>query len=220
MSQYQLQTRIGSNSAGSGSEVPGYASKPHGDLVVAQGKGRYYESSSRGKVFNFYLNAISTTVAAGNIEAAAANASTQFALWNPLASGVNISLLKFGLGVISGTPTGGAVTHSFYATAPTIASAGTAPVGMNLGSQVCTAGYMAAAAGTSLTGGSALKVLRMADFSSTATAQGSVGLVKSVEDLAGDILLPPGTGWAPTWRGAGTTLLCSYSIMFEEIPIP
>ncbi len=222
MPQYEFQTRIGPTSQVTSSWAPAYSSRPHGDLVVAEGKGRYYESVNRGKVFSFYLNATSGTVVAGNIEAATAAATTQFALWNPAASGINIVLLKFGVGIVSGTAAPGAVTHSYTTTVPTLTSvaATNVPLCNNLASTTCGAGYLSSVAGTTLTGGGALKVLRAADFSSTATAQASVGLVKAIEDLGGDIILPPGTGWVPTWRTAGSSLLNSYSVTWEEITIP
>lgn len=219
---YNLQTYAGPGLGGAGTQTQLRASIPHGDLVVAEGKGRYYESVRRGSVFSLYLNATSSTIAAGNIEAATAAASTQFAIWNPVSSGINISLLKFGIGVISGTPPGGAVTHSITTTVPTVASASAQqpPICNNLSAAVCGAGYMASAAGTTLTGGGALKTLRVAQFATTGTAQASVAMTNSIEDIGGDILLPPGTMWVPTHRTAGTTALHNYSITWEEIRIP
>jgi hypothetical protein len=41
---------------------------------------------------------------------------------------------------------------------------------------------------------------------------------KLTEYIDGDIVLPPGTCWVPTWMGAGTTFLGGYSITWEEIP--
>lgn len=216
------QTYAGPGLGGAGTQSALRASIPHGDLNVTQSKGRYYESVRRGAAFSFYLNATSGTVVAGNIEASTAAATTQFAIWNPANSGMNISLLQFGLGIVSGTPTGGGVTHSITTTVPTVTSvaATNAPICNNLSSAVCGAGYLSSVAGTTLTGGGALKVLRMANFASTNTAQASVGAVNAVEDVDGAILLPPGTCWVPTWRGAGTSLLNSYSVTWEEIRIP
>jgi hypothetical protein len=166
------------------------------------------------------LNATTTGVAAGNIVAAAAAASTQFALWNPANSGVNLSLLEFGLGIISGTPGGGPVFHSMSLNAaPSIGTTG------NIFNNLLTntagkAKGMASAAGAALTGGGALSVFKIANFTSTATAQASVGELNALEDLAGKIILPPNTLWVPTWSAAGTSLLNAYSITWEEIPLP
>lgn len=193
------------------------------NLQTVDGHGKYHDASVNGNIWSLYLTATTSTVAAGNIEAATAAASTQFALWNPLTSTVVISILKFGVGTISGTPTGGGVTHSM-ALAPTVAAVGTVynhknPLSVGTTSPTPLAGYMASAAGATLTGGGALKAVRVANFSSTATAQASVGLVSAVEDVAGDLILMPGYMWVPTWRGAGTTLLNNYSVTWEEITL-
>src|SRR5258705_269381 len=40
-----------------------------------------------------------------------------------------------------------------------------------------------------------------------------------LELVEGDILLPPGTMWVPTWAAAGPTLLNAYGVTWEEVPI-
>lgn len=190
------------------------------NVAVADAHGDYHDAATAGNVYSLYLNATSSTVAAGNIEAAAAAASTQFALWNPANSGYVLSLLKFGLGVISGTPTGGGVTHSLsIGHAISIAPSGTVLNHKTGATGGCIAGYLASAAGSNLTGSIALKALRVANFASTATAQASVNAVSAVEPIDGDIVLYPGMAWVPTWRGAGTTLLNNYSITWEEVQL-
>src|SRR3954469_4580989 len=93
-----------------------------GGLVVADAHGHFHVGAVRKQIFSLTLNTTSSTVAAGNIVAAAAAASTQFALWNPASSGVNISLLKFGMGVISGTPGPGPLFHGVFVDGnPTVA---------------------------------------------------------------------------------------------------
>lgn len=189
-----------------------------GGLVVTDAHGHFHVGAFRKQIFSVTLNATSSTVAAGNIVAAAAAASTQFALWNPVSSGVNLSLLKFGMGVISGTPGGGSLFHGVIVDSiPTIAATGTARNHFVNG-PAANAKFMASAAGAALTGGSAPQLLRVADFSQTATAAATAATVKAVELLDGDIVLPPGTGWVPLWSTAGTTLLNTYSITWEEIP--
>ncbi len=216
MPQYEFQIRAGANDVSTNTWASAYGSLPHGDLVVAEGKGRFYESVRRGRVFSLYLNATSGTVVAGNIEAATAAATTQFALWNPTSNSYNLSILQFAVGIVSGTPTGGGVTHSYTNTVPTLtsATATNVPLCHNLSTATCSS-----VAGATLTGGGALKVLRSADFASTNTAQATVGLIKCVENTDGMIQIPPGSCWVPTWRGAGTSLLNSYCVTWEEVPI-
>jgi hypothetical protein len=62
--------------------------------------------------------------------------------------------------------------------------------------------------------------LRAADLGIGAGAMVPANLFepKLTEYIDGDIVLPPGTCWVPTWMGAGTTFLGGYSITWEEIP--
>jgi hypothetical protein len=191
-----------------------------GLLLTAKGGGDYAEAAARSRVYSLALLATTTGVAAGNIAAAAAAASTNFALFNPVGSGKIFSLLKFGYGIISGTPAG-PLFHGLISTGvPTVAATGSAinhATGKVGGSSAL---HWATAAGTTLTGGGAPTTLRLADFSSTATAQASVNVVPTIEYINGDIILQPGMGWVPLHSAAGTSLLTGYSITWEEIAQP
>jgi len=185
--------------------------------ITADAHARFYEAVSRGNVYSLQLGATTSTVAAGNITGAAAAASTQFALWNPTGSLKNISLLRFAMSPISGTPTTGVIQHGLILTAPTIATVGT--IYNNLASTaVGVARGVASAAGATLTGGSAPVAHSIADFAGMASAYASTVYLRCVEYLDGGIVLPPGTGWVPMHPGAGTTLLHGYSIAWEEVP--
>jgi len=213
------EIRVGPVTSSDGTVNPARASK-NGALASSNAQGFYYESASRGTVFSLVLTAWSSTIAAGNINAAAAAASTQFALWNPLNSGKNISLLKFGVWPISGTAPVAGVFHS-KGTAPTVASSAVTPVACNLVGTAVTsvAGYMASAAGAALTGGGALTLIRAADLFITAGTAANLQGGKIQEVIDGDIVIPPGMMWVPTWVAAGTTFLGGYSITWEELPI-
>src|SRR4029077_12268711 len=175
----------------------------------------------RGNVYSLVLTATTTGVAVGNIAGAVAAASTNFVLWNPTASQKALVLLKFGMGVISGTPGAGPMFHGTITTLPTIASLGGPAVTNLTGGDTCAVSKLvASAASTALTGGGAPTTLRIADFASTATAQASVGELRVVEYIDGEIILPPGVGWLPLWGAAGTALLNGYSITWEEVPYP
>lgn len=192
-----------------------------GAAVGAKAHGDFSEGASRGKIFSLSLGATTTTVAAGNIVAAAAAAATQFALFNPLNSGFDIHLLKFGMGVISGTQAAGPVFHGGYIGVPTVASIGgviRTHYGFSPGGSIAIP--MALAAGSALTGGTAPFIIRAANFAATATAGAVPGYVGAIELIDGDIILAPGTGWVPLHSGAGTTLLHGYSITWEEVAKP
>ncbi len=178
---------------------------------------QYFKQTYRKHMFTLTLAATTSGVAAGNIVAASAAASTQFALTNPSTSNTNLVLTKFFMGVISGTPGPGPVFHGYLATNPTIASIGGTILNNFLGDTTASvATPHALAGGSALTGGSAVITLRAANFTSTATAQASPGMLGCVEVLDGDIIIPPGKTWVPLWSAAGTSLLNAYSVTWYE----
>lgn len=192
----------------------------NGQLITSSTWGSFGEDVIGGRVYSLTLTATTSTVAAGNIVAAAAAAATQFALFNPASSTKALVLLKFGMGVISGTIAAGPVFHGVYAGVPTVASIG----GTIINTYTMTAGGSIAvphalAAGSALTGGPAVKTLRCANFAATATAAAVGYYINAVELMDGDIVLAPGTGWAPLHSGAGTTLLHGYSITWAEVDL-
>ena len=153
-----------------------------GATVVTDGHGHWSEAASRQKLFTAFLSQGTTTVAAGNINGAAAAASTQFAVWNPSTSATLMVLQKLIVTQYSGTPTAGGLFHSTFnagAVASTLATAAAVrnnyvngPAGVGL--------CLASAAGTVLTGGLILTTLGASTLSSSATALASpAGIVIS-----------------------------------------
>ena len=186
--------------------------------IAKLGAGKYEADALAGRIFHMVLQAWTTTIAAGNINAFAAAASTQFALWNPAGSGVNLSLLKFSTFPISGTAPVAGCFHSKFQLAVPLASAAAFPVTSGLIGTTANpaAGYISSAAGSALTGSGAATLIRAADLYITAgTAANLVG-AKGIEYIDGDIVIGPGWGWAPTWRAAGTTYLGGYSVTWKE----
>lgn len=179
----------------------------------------YTWQAHSGQMFTLTLAATTTGIAAGNLTGAAAAAATQFALTNPLTSNKNLVLTKFQVGIISGTAGAGPLFHGFMTTNPTLASIGGTIRANLLGNTTITsvATPHSLAAGSALTGGSAPITFRQADFSSTNTAQATVGLIKTNEIIDGDIIVPPGITWVPLWSAAGTSVLNAYSITWYEM---
>lgn len=211
------QNKVGATTGADAQFLDNRASR-NGSHIVADGQGKYYEQTVRGNVFSMVLTAWTTTISAGNTLAAAAAAVSQFALWNPTGSGKNIALLKFATWPISGTWGISGLWHSYMSVNPTIASASLTPVTCNnIGMAAATvAGYHSSAAGTALTGCSALKVIRSANLYISAGTLSALAGVAYVDVCDGDIVIPPGFGWAPTWAHAGTTTLGGYSVTWEE----
>lgn len=196
----------------------------NGELIISNARGFYYEGAKRGATFGLCLAATTTGIAAGNISAAAAAASTNFALWNPVGSGVDLVLLKVWIGIISGTPTNGPMIHNYMLNGiPSIQSVSTNGAALNnyLGGGSPKARYVAVAAGTNLTGGGLLTAGRQMSFSTQASAFSAAAepSQSGLELLDGDIVIPPGTGWVPCWAAAGSSLLSAYGVTWEEIAV-
>lgn len=191
------------------------------NLLVTDGHAHFHEAALRQKLFAAYLSQGTSTVAAGNIVGASAAASTQFAIWNPLTSGIIMVLQKLAIQVFSGTPTAGGLTHStFNAAAVSISGTAGAVKNCYIGGAAAAGQCLASAGGSALTGGLGLSALRGSHISSTGTAQASASsMIGLIELIDGDIVLPPGIGYVPTWAGAGTTFLVGYSLTWEEVPV-
>jgi hypothetical protein len=189
--------------------------------AVATTQGFYYEQASRGRTFSLHLAAWTSTVNTGNIVLAATAQTAQFCVWNPTGSGKNLSLLKFATWPISGTAPVPPVSHSAMTTNPTNATSVLTPITCNNVGQsaACVARAISSAAGVVLVANSALTYIRSADLYITAGTAANLQGGKCVEFIDGDIVIPPGTGWVPTWAAAGTTFLGGYSVEWEEIPV-
>jgi hypothetical protein len=191
-----------------------------GDQIVSELQGRYFEQTVRGNVYSLILTATTGTIAAGNIDAAAAAASTQFALWNPPSSKVNLELLKVWIVPISGTAPGGGCWHNFMLQGvPTIQPVGQA-YNMLVGGPGPTARYVASAGGVALTGAGAITPAKGMAMNLFAAALSATTYIQpTLEEINGDIVLPPGTGWVPCFAGAGTTFISGYGVEWAEVPI-
>jgi hypothetical protein len=191
-----------------------------GCLCTGDAHGKYYEQTSRGNVYSLMLTATSGNIAAGNLWAAAAGATYQFALWNPIGSGKNLALLKFQVWTVSGTAPVPPVIHAYASGVPTLATTVVTAIACNnigLGA-ASVARALTSVAGTALTGATATFLLRAADLAvgaGTLTPANAFEL-KATEYIDGDIVIPPGTMWAPQWATAAATLWGA-SITWEEI---
>lgn len=181
------ETRVGPQVGGDNTQ-PAVRSDRTSAGVVTDAHGHFQEATIRSNIYSLLLVATTTGVAAGNITGAAAAASTQFAIWNPLNSGKALVLLKFGMGIISGTPGAGPMFHNFATIIPTIANTGTVINNMLGSGSASVAKFVASAAGVALTGGGALTAHSIIAFTSTNTAQASVGELNAVELIDGAII--------------------------------
>ena len=175
---------------------------------------RFYEGAYRSKLW-FATSAVGGVASQA---AAALAASCAFALRNPTGSGVNAILYQAMVGYISGTMAVGTYVWASYAQgAAALGGTAITPVNAQLGSAAtaqCTAGT-----GASFVAGSPT-LLRGSALSQGAYAAGAASLVPQVENLDGQILVPPGQALVLFLIGAtGTSEKLIYSLMWEEAPI-
>ena len=213
------EAKVGPNQQADGSVNPARITRI-GGMAKADGQGRYYEQTVRNNIFSLAFPASSGSIAAGNIYGAGAAASTQFALWNPVNTGKNLSLLKFTVFTIAGTSPAGPIMHGMASIVPTINSSFyTGGIqNNNLGGAASVARGMTNQGGSALTGGGATTYIRMADFWMTAGSIAVLNGLKMVEYIDGDIVIAPGTMWVPLWPSA-TAVTWGGSITWEEIAI-
>ena len=223
------EMRVGQATVADGNFAPARISRIL-SAITGEGVGRYYENNFQYSTFSLVLPIPTASPTAGNIyPLTTANPVTQFALWNPAGSRKNLSLLKFGIAIISGTAPAGPVFHlvcnQSSVSQPTMQPVNVYPDVCNVTSRqdLAVARSISSYAGTACTGlnsqTATIQPLRMADFWMTAGSEANVMGMKAIEYIDGDIVLGPGSYWAPAWSGAGTSFYVAYSITWEEIPI-
>lgn len=221
----QAEGRVGRITAATGTVNP-LRINEEGALVVQEvGRGKYYQSALAGNIYTLNQTAWTTAIAAGHLLAATAAANVQFVLWNPAGSGVNLSLLKFSVNIVSGTLPISGLWHSVGANAPSIAS-GTLAAGAYINSHNAgvavyagKAGYYTHVSGGALTGALIARPLRSTGLFYSAGVFVNVAGAVQMDHLDGDIVLPPNSFWVPQWAAAGTTMLGGYTITWEEVTI-
>lgn len=220
------ETQVGIQSLAYGSR-PVLRTDRSAALTTVDAHARYQEAVLNGNVFGLCLTVVTTATAAGNLMplTSAVNTTTNFALWNPVSSGVNLVLWQFNL-VYSGTtvtPVGGPVWHGMFNAQgiSTVTTYDTGRVARNLGGWQNSpkASYISSTSGTSLAGQGVPYLISMANFCETANTYTYAFVIPTTDNIDGKIILTPGTGWVPLLPGAGTNLLVGFSVIWEEIPV-
>ena len=192
-----------------------------GDLVVSELQGRYYENTKRQNIFSLPGIATTTGIAALHINGAAAAAAGQYALVNPINSGNDLVLLRASVAVISGTVPAGPVWHAFFNAASVVVAKSNTIIGNygNVGIGSVAVDFNNAASTALAATGKSVVVRQMPVNFSAGTFANLGGAAIASEEVAGDIIIPPGVGWTLQWSGAGTSVLNYYNATWAEIPV-
>jgi len=187
-----------------------------GSVVTIDGHSRYQEACYRGNLWSLTNGYAGTTlVAASAIGQTAWNPAVGVA--NPTNSGKNLVVIATIAQILSGTPTSGGIVLGFVANPSGITAAGgNAAVNMLT---LQTGGSIARTfTQTAMTGsGAAIMLLPMpiTTFAGAIAASTPIGLQW---DLAGMILVPPGTAFGISGT-LGTATVVQAGLIWEEIAI-
>lgn len=206
----RLVANVGPYYGGAGTNnVVGVALDKTGDQRIAMAHGKYYVANEDGKMFGAVHNA-------GDAPGTTISTTACACLYNPVGSGVNLSVCKVSIGYVSGTIGTGTMFHCVNMTTTQTAPTGTAATGgvVNLGGGGAGQGQYFSTATVV-----APKAYRPFVTLDPMLATSVLGLPLKVEDMDGEILLPPGTSYQiQSIAAAGTSPLFAVGIVWRELP--
>lgn len=204
-----IQGKVGPNRSYEGSRAD-LRQGLDGEVVVQDAHGRFYEASARGKIWT-----VSTAVA-GVAPGTALSTTPPLALWNPVGSGYNLSILCATLGFVSGTLGAGTLVYA------QVNSQTTAPTtGAELTPVSCVIGGSAQRVGRAFQGStlaSTPTLLRPGHIIGTTPTTPAVA--PSKDDISGEFTVAP--GGVLVLQGvaaAGSSPLVLLSLTYEEVLI-
>lgn len=202
--------RTGLISAGDGSVNP-IRLNSVGALVVSREGGQCTENAMLSKIF------VCSTAVGGVAPGTALSTTPPIALFNPLSSGVELSVLKTSTGYVSGTLGAGSILYAYYTPQTTVPTGGAelVPVCSRLGS---VKGVGRVFQGSTLAG--TPLILRAAFNLGAALATTAVGLSNCQDAVDGAYIVSPGSCFIMQGvTAAGSTPLVTLAVMWEEISI-
>lgn len=192
-----------------------------GALLASELNARYYQLAYSGLLFSLDSDSV-TLVAANSTKGAAATIRLANGIYNPVGSGRNAVILWVSSATVSGTPAGPLYYNAQSMGTATITNAATGTI-------------RAAIQNTVSPGASSMVpevnvVLTRSDAATTAFTQTGVhggpaaiaagaGTYQVLDEVAGRIIVPPGTVWGLAATGAGTTHIVQSTIWWAEVPI-
>lgn len=182
------------------------------ELIVGEAHGRYYEAASRGKLF------IAVTAVAGVAPGTALSTAPAFSLWNPVNSGILVTIKKVFIGYLSGTLGAGFMAHTQNSSQLTDPSSGTAIV------PVCsllngTGGT--AKPHTSSTISATSTLIRPSLNLNAIAGAGDAGPSLGVDMVDDEIIVPAGVAYCLQGiAAAGTSPKIVIGVVYEEITLP
>ena len=189
-----------------------------GDVIASQLHGRYYEATYRQSVFSTFVNGLSIGVATTyNSPLTAGTGTPIIGIYNPIGSGKNLSLIRVQNTPTSGT-SGGPLLWNIIPNPQSITAA-TNATAYNMGTLTQTGSVTKIWNATAITG-SPSNGVPFRDIAGPSSAASVVGAIQTyMEEIAGSIIVPPGSMIAMATTAAGTSYVFSAYVEWEEIPI-
>lgn len=189
-----------------------------GQAITSQLHGKYYEQTARG---NVYLGRSAST---GIAIIAPATGGGHPTLWNPLGSGVNLSLICLELSYVSGNHAPGAFEWAYTANAGAAAATGSpiatatlvASTPMLVGSGNVGAGLWSPTTNTFTAAPSFFRPIGIGLHTGVAATAINPSRIREYYD--GDLVLAPGTALSLCYQTTTTTALFQVGVVWEEVP--
>lgn len=189
-----------------------------GQLITSDLHGKYYEQTARG---NVYLGRSASTGIAIIVPATGGGHPT---LWNPLGSGVNLSLICLELSYVSGNHAPGAFEWAYTANAGAAAATGSpiatatlvASTPMLVGSGNVGAGLWSPTTNTFTVAPTFFRPIGIGLHTGVAATAINPSRIREYYD--GDLVLAPGTALSLCYQTTTTTALFQVGVVWEEVP--
>ena len=189
-----------------------------GQQIVSQLHGKYYESCSRGNVY------MGRSASGGIAIILPATGGGHPTLWNPLGSGVNLSLISLRLSYVSGNHAPGAFEWAYTANAGAAAATGSpiatatlvASTSMLIGSGNVGAGLWSPTTNTFTAAPVFFAPIGVGLH--TGVAASAINPTRIVENYDGEMVLAPGSALSLCYQTTTTTALWQVAVVWEEIP--
>jgi hypothetical protein len=209
------QTQVGAQNNSDGATIAQRAGK-QGDAIVSELHGRYFEQNYRGNVYGISVAAAAAITA----YTGGAAGTPMIAVYNPVTSGKNLSLISANYANVVAASAAGTATFGLYygKTAVVTATANATPY--NQASLLQAGSVMSGFTNTALTAGSAATSVMPLGSYYWATAAGATLVTQvSPAELAGQIVIPPGGFVALGGSAALTSATWIGALIWEEVPV-
>ena len=217
MSGLLVDASLGQQTTGQG----GVRKTIRGDLAVSEVLGRYALDALNGNIYHATNTGLGVTLAAANAIGAAVPAAGVaqpiLGLLNPAASGVNLVINKAKIATLSGTPGGGFVIGFLPNSQAALytgsqSNKGVKAVTLMASSQAVVIPNLAVT-------GTTVVFSELTQIGGPAAVAAGAGVYTAVEEVAGDLIVPPGCIVGIFAQAAGTTHVVKAALQWAEVPV-